>query len=70
MKKIKKFKSRKWLIVPISEKKYNNYKNVNESKKRPVLVWSNSTQLKGKIICFYYTIKLNIRNKYNLILIN
>lgn len=69
MNKTKKFKSRKWLIVSISEKKYNPYKEVSEQKKRPVLIWSNSKYLKGKVICFYCTTKFNEKNKHNLFLI-
>lgn len=52
-----KYKNRKWTVVSISEKKYNPYEGVQESKERPVLVWNNSNKLFGKILCFYCTSK-------------
>ncbi|MGL4948021.1 MAG: hypothetical protein ACRC42_01400 [Mycoplasma sp.] len=60
----KKWKSRKWQIVSISEHKYNPYKDVSLTKERPVLIWNNAMSLNGKVICFYCTSKFNANNNH------
>lgn len=49
------------------ESKYNPYLGVDENKKRPIMIWNNSYQLKGKVIGFYCTTKKNNYNKNFLI---
>lgn len=55
-------KWRRWYIVLINEHKYNPYKDVSITKKRPVVIWNNSYKLKGKVIAFHCTSKYK---KYN-----
>lgn len=54
-----KWKSKRWVIVWISEIKYNPYKDVDVKKRRPVLIWNNALSLNGKVICFHCTSKNN-----------
>lgn len=58
------WKSKKWIVVLISELKYNPYKDVDEKKKRPVLIWNNSLNLNRNIICFYCTSKNNANKPF------
>ncbi|MGL5438348.1 MAG: type II toxin-antitoxin system PemK/MazF family toxin [Metamycoplasmataceae bacterium] len=70
MNKNKKWKSKKWYIVWISELKYNPYKNIENNKQRPVIIWNNSKKLKGHIIAFHCTTKLDPNNPYMYEVIN
>lgn len=49
------------------ESKYNSYKNVDEKKQRPILIWNNASSFDGKVISFYCTTKKNKHNKWFLI---
>lgn len=60
----KKHKFKRWHVVWVSELKYNPYRNVDEKKQRPVMIWNNSNELRGKIIAFYCTSKFDPMNPF------
>ncbi len=58
----KKWRSKKWQVILVPEKKYNPYENVSDSKLRPVMMWNNSRSLNGWNICFYCSSKPPIKS--------